>query len=135
MHVYGLGVGFLSWVLKSGQTPLAGSRLVHLQLSTAELLRPSPMVGFSLGLPYGLSAPSRHVQGAQEAHLLLWVGAQPCPAVGAALSFPSSEPQMVGHFKSRRPSQLLNPPAAWHGGGGELFALKRTPEAQDSCWG
>lgn len=42
--------------------------------------------------------------------------------------------QAVGRFKSRKPSQLLNAPAA-QGGKGGLFASKRTPETQGSCWG
>lgn len=37
VRVYGLGVAFLSWVLKSGQMPSSSTRLVHLQLGMAEL--------------------------------------------------------------------------------------------------
>lgn len=33
VHVYSLGMAFLSWVLKSGQMPPACSRLVHLQVA------------------------------------------------------------------------------------------------------
>lgn len=37
VHMYGLSVAFLSWVLKSGQMTPADSRLVHLQLGMAQL--------------------------------------------------------------------------------------------------